>query len=538
MAELSTDQRTVAYARKQLLELVHARMAPGVTFNKAAANLCARATAQPNTLFGKLALELGRGGKPVSKSTLYRWHQSLANQGIVGLVDNYKGSERASYGWEAAALRLYQLGSRPGMAAVAKKLQRDGHESALEHRVAGYLNSLSPDVLLKGRLGPEAFKNSQRGYVRRNAPPPGVVYQGDGHRMDIYLQHPTGNKVWRPELTLWIDVGSRYITGFWISEDEAANNTIFAIAHAIDAQSHMPAYIHVDNGSGYKNKVLSDSSLGVYERLGLSVMHANPYNAKAKGHVERWFGTMERQCNAFLEGYCNHQADPEAGQALMKAHRQGKWSPLTLQEWLVEFTTYLTAYHNTPHGGLNGRTPAEVWAEREHFAPEQGMSLALLPSKRCSIRRESLQLHNREYGHATLRHHNGEKLRVEWSVHNDAVVRVLRDDGRWICDAELIKKSDYLPASRIIEAKQKRLLAQTKRKQKFLDEDIRRAGLAETQQDRLDAVADVLGVDPAADPVDSLEHNPTETFDLLSERMAARDSQPAEPNYTLREDDQ
>jgi hypothetical protein len=61
-------------------------------------------------------------------------------------------------------------------------------------------------------------------------------------------------------------------------------------------------------------------------------------------------------------------------------------------------------------------------------------------------------------------------------------------DKQWICDAALVRKIDYLPASRMEEAQQKRLTGQQLRLQKKLNEVEARSRLAITHESNLDEV--------------------------------------------------
>jgi putative transposase len=79
---------------------------------------------------------------------------------------------------------------------------------------------------------------------------------------------------------------------------------------------------------------------------------------KLRGHVERVFGTIARQLMPHLTARTyssvaeKGEFDPEAFAALTDEQ---------LTEILVRFV--VDVYHNTPHGGLGGQTPANCWKE-------------------------------------------------------------------------------------------------------------------------------------------------------------------------------
>lgn len=441
----------------------------------------------------QLAKKLGRKGR-LSYSTLNRWVNGYNKNGLFGLLPNHQGSGQKVYGWEVRATRLYSLPSKPSISAVTRKLIAEDFADVTEARVRRYIKSLPSDKgeMSRGRLGPRLFVNTQKSFVRRSTEnlPVGTCYQGDGHTLDLYLQHPSGKKPWRAELTLWLDVTSRYVVGWYLSEAESGNSTLFALSYAILSHDHIPAVLHIDNGSGYKNKMMSDDSTGFYSRLGITVMHSRPYNAKGKGHVERFFGTMERDFNKWFESYCGADMADEAIQALLKKHKKGEITFPTAEQWIVEFNRWLEQYHNTPHGGLNKKTPAEVWATLERHPVEIKSTAIFWPQRVCMVRREAITFDKREYMAPELIQYNGKKLTIEYNLHDDRAVRVLDDKGRWICDAPLVNKADYLPASRIIEAKQKRAEQSVKRLGVHMQEQIDRSGLAITHDQNVDELLD------------------------------------------------
>jgi putative transposase len=72
-------------------------------------------------------------------------------------------------------------------------------------------------------------------------------------------------------------------------------------------------------------------------RLGTALMHANPYDAPARGKMERFWRTLREQCLVFCKDVGSlHELN------------------IRILVWLDEH------YHRAPDGGLMGKTPAEV----------------------------------------------------------------------------------------------------------------------------------------------------------------------------------
>lgn len=491
--EVPEEKRGRAMLRLPLVQRCLDRVAAGDSLSAAIDHLLLSIqTGRASADLVNLALELGRGGKTVNRATLHRWCGDFRKHGLMGLVPDYKGSERKSYGWEARALHFWQLPSKPAVSAIARWIREEGHTEATEARVRRYIAALPADARVRGRIGARLFDNTQKGFIRRSTSnlAIGACYEGDGHTLDIYLQHPNGDRPWRAEITVWIDVASRYVPGWYVSESESGNSTLFALSHALVGQDHIPLCLHIDNGSGYKNRMMSAESTGFYARFGIEIMHSRPYNAKGKGIIERFFGTLERDFGKRFPSYCGADMDPEALQKLLKRVKRGEAQLPTLAQFVDAFRAWLDSYHATPHRGLDGKTPAEMWAALERHAVEPKVAAIFWPRVTRTVERQAVRLDRREYLAPQLLAYNGNSVQIEYSIHDDSFVRVLDERGRWICDARLVQKVDYLPASRLEEARQKRLAAQIKRLESHADEKRVRAGLAITHDQVLHALED------------------------------------------------
>ena len=125
--------------------------------------------------------------------------------------------------------------------------------------------------------GQHYYRQNLTPYVVRDtsALPVGFIYEGDGHTCDVHIAHPQTGKATRPELTVWLDVRSHYCVGWWLSDAERASDTLFSLSHAIVSHDHVPIMIHVDPGSGYKNKLIQGEAVSYCERLSIEFMTAH-----------------------------------------------------------------------------------------------------------------------------------------------------------------------------------------------------------------------------------------------------------------------
>lgn len=98
-----------------------------------------------------------------------------------------------------------------------------------------------------------------------------------------------------------------------------------------------PMRLYVDNGSNYRSQHLAL----VCAKLGIALIHSRPHQPEGRGKQERWFRTVRAQFLTRLT-----PADTESLEALNRR----------LWTWVEG------EYHQTPHAGLEGRTPLDQWA--------------------------------------------------------------------------------------------------------------------------------------------------------------------------------
>ena len=98
-----------------------------------------------------------------------------------------------------------------------------------------------------------------------------------------------------------------------------------------------PMRLFVDNGANYRSQQLAL----VCAKLDVALIHARPYQPAGKGKIERWFRTLRAAWLARL--------DTKATESLEALNR-------SLWAWVEG------EYHQSPHRGLDGRTPLDQWA--------------------------------------------------------------------------------------------------------------------------------------------------------------------------------
>ena len=146
-----------------------------------------------------------------------------------------------------------------------------------------------------------------------------------------------GHKKRKTYLIAFIDDATRVVpfAAFCHSENTAA--FLPQLKQAI-VRRGIPERLFVDNGAAYRSKHLAL----VCAQLGITLIHARPYDAAAKGKQERWFRTVRMQLLPMLS-----DENTESLQALNRR----------LWAWVE------TEYHQNPHRGLDGQCPFDRWAQ-------------------------------------------------------------------------------------------------------------------------------------------------------------------------------
>ena len=123
-----------------------------------------------------------------------------------------------------------------------------------------------------------------------------------------------------------------------------------------------PDGLYLDNGSTYSGEALRLCC----ERLGVTLIHARPYDAPARGKMERFWRTLRAGCLDHLGGLTS------------------------LHDVQVRLDAFVADhYHLAAHGGLVGKTPADAWtAARCRAVDEPMLAAALLQHIRRRVRKD------------------------------------------------------------------------------------------------------------------------------------------------------
>ena len=134
-----------------------------------------------------------------------------------------------------------------------------------------------------------------------------------------------------------LDDASRYVPAIKVCSSEREVEMLDLLVRAIRRHGGAPRSLYLDNGSTYSGEALQTACA----RLGITLIHAKPYDPEARGKMERFFRTLR-------EGCLDHLGKMES-----------------LHDVEVRLYAFLDChYHVVPHGALVGKSPAAVFEAR------------------------------------------------------------------------------------------------------------------------------------------------------------------------------
>lgn len=442
----------------------------------------------------------------IGRSTIYNWFKARDRSGVAALAPVPPHEPQPIPRAFGDFLKFYAIPSKPSVAdahreylkavETAKDVQRMPVTlSQVQHILRERLNNIERHV---GREGILTLR-SRMAYIQRTTDDmwPTTIYTADGKTFDAEVADPVSRRPMRPEITSILDVATRKCVGFAISRKENVIAVKEAMRRACAAHG-IPAMFYVDRGTGYKNKTFDGAETfdlavsGLLGRLGITKMHALPYNSQAKGIIER-FNAHWNDLAKTLPSYIGRDMDKEAGSKAHKVSRSeirefgaSRLLP-SWDEFMAMCQEKIAEYNDRPHDGLprfedplTGRlrhmSPNEAWAahvaggfEPVEIHPDEEDDL-FRPYEIRTVRRALVEWNTNKYFHQDLERYHEEKVMVGYDFHQADRVWVREFDaesglpGKLICVATFGgNKQRYVPLTAEQAALEGRVKAQMRR---------------------------------------------------------------------------
>lgn len=423
------------------------------------------------------------GGEKISARTVYYWWAAYSRLGLAGLIDGrWRTATTAPEAVdpfldEVKHLYLDQrCRSKRLCYDRACDLARERGWTVIAYRtVCRALAKIPRKAVALRRQGDRKFDGRHGAYHERDYS--GLrsndVWESDHHEFDVWIEH-AGERV-RPWLTAWMDVRSRYVVGWHIGVKAGDSWTILKSFRAAGEANGFPRHVHLDNGKDYDAYALQGQTkkqrlarararkhtdvvaeiAGVFPRLGVDVIHARAFNAKAKT-IERQFRTLRERFSQQWETYCGNcpQTRPQDLQDQLARAK----AP-TLEEFTAAFADWIDIdFHRRPHEGLEGRKPADVYAaelESKRVLPANLLDVEILrelpPQK---IGRNGVRYEGLSYGRSEpeLWKREGQKVILRVNDEDLKQVQIYDLAGKLICVAPANEKLPYLATREQLKA--------------------------------------------------------------------------------------
>lgn len=143
----------------------------------------------------------------------------------------------------------------------------------------------------------------------------------------------------------FLDDASRYVPAIEARHTEMESDMLMLLLTVLRRHGSFES-LYLDNGPTYRGEILRTACA----RLGISLLHAKPYDPEARAKMERFWLTLRRGCLDFLG------------------------SVSSLHDINVRIWAFIDQhYHRAPHAGLLGGTPESVWREAKAKRPPDAL---------------------------------------------------------------------------------------------------------------------------------------------------------------------
>ncbi|HQP36471.1 MAG TPA: DDE-type integrase/transposase/recombinase [Polyangiaceae bacterium] len=306
----------------------------------------------------------GHSARTYSVPTLERWLHKYKTEGLEGLKpkprkDRGRGRHLTE---EQKALLVDVRREHPSTSVpvILETLQDDGmleSDAVSATTVRRMFRERGLD-----RIAARNATGRNKVRLRWQADRPGALWHADvchGGALKLGEGQPANVRI-----HAILDDASRYIIAIEAMHQEREVDMLKLLVRAVRRHGP-PDALYLDNGSTYRGQALALATA----RMGCVLIHARPYDAPARGKMERVWRTLREQCLQFTG-------------SLTTLHDLN----VRLWAWVDE------RYHKAAHGGLLGKTPESVYTSCPRCADdfdESKLRAALTIHARRRVRRDS-----------------------------------------------------------------------------------------------------------------------------------------------------
>jgi putative transposase len=267
-----------------------------------------------------------------SVATLERWYYAWQRRGFAGLTPRPRSDKGRALALPAEVRQLLLDIRREhphvSVPVILRTLEADGRMDKAALVSASTVRRLFCEAGLDKVGLREGTSSKTR--LRWQAERPMALWHGDVcHGPTLQVQ----GKSQPLRIHALLDDASRYVVSLQALHAEREVDMLGVLVRALRRYGK-PDALYLDNGSTYRGETLATAC----SRLGVSLLHARPYDPQARGKMERFWRTLRGGCLDLLG-------------SLSSLHEVN----VRLWAWLDQH------YHRAPHAGLLGACPQKTF---------------------------------------------------------------------------------------------------------------------------------------------------------------------------------
>lgn len=317
--------------------------------------------------------------------------------------------------------------------------------------------SIPVPVLKYYRKGEKAFKDECANYIERSYDDlaSNDIWVCDNHTFDIFVNDGESKKPIRVYLTGFLDVRSRKMVGWYVTDAPSSDATLQALRRGIEAYG-IPKRIYSDNGReflthdiggrGFRKsaKTNEHEPPTILQHMGIDFRTALVKNARAK-IIERAFLDMKEGFSKLFDGYTGGTIAERPERLKITGKKAGNF--VLIDEFREYVDIYIKGWFNKqPHTGrgMNGKTRDDVYAAclfEQRVATTDELNLMMMRTSRMQtvnrgVKIKFYDVDIRFYSDELIMNHDHEKVYVRYNPDNLAQVRVYDEQDRFLCTAK------------------------------------------------------------------------------------------------------
>lgn len=334
-------------------------------------------------------------------------------------------------------------------------------------------------VLKYFRLGQKACKDECAPYIKRTYDDLNAndIWVCDNHTFDIFVDDGEHKKPIRVYLTAFLDVRSRKMVGWYVTDAPSSDATLQALRRGIERYG-IPNRILSDNGReflthdiggrGFRKNGRKDEHYipTILDNLGIEFRTALVKNARAK-IVERAFLDVKECFSKLFEGYTGGHIKERPERLKTLAKKASNFTPY--EDFEVFVDKYIEGiFNHEEHSGIgmNGKTRNQVYAETLYemkvATPEELNLMMMRNSRMVTVQKDGivLKLYGTQltfWSPELAFNYINEKVYYRYNPDDLSEIRVYDEKDRFLCTAQQKTALSYFASKEEVAEKMREM---------------------------------------------------------------------------------